>query len=193
MGVIVPEPGADPGRSLMAAHQRVLSALARAVDWVGADRLRRRIALITVELAFPLLSVTGAAAIVYSGNVAAWSPQLFLAAAILILTKLLAGQLTGAFAGRWRFVGIRDAMIIVRSALIAAGAGLIVLHRLQLVDTSLRLVTADTTIYILLACGTRLASRWLHEWGRRLIAGSGAPFRRVVIVGAGESGAAVIK
>ena len=66
-------------------------------------------------------------------------------------------------------------------------------QRLQLVDTSLRLVAADTSIYIVLACGTRLASRWLHEWGRRMIAGQGAPFRRVVIVGAGESGCAVIK
>ena len=28
-----------------AVHQRVLFALARAVDWLGADRLRRRVAL----------------------------------------------------------------------------------------------------------------------------------------------------
>src|SRR5204862_4985820 len=107
--------------------------------------------------------------------------------------KVFAGQVTGAFAGRWRFVGTRDALIIVRSALIAGGAGVIALHQLQLVNTSLRLVTADTSIYIVLACGTRLASRWLHEGGRRLVAGQGAPFRRVVIVGAGESGCAVIK
>jgi len=176
-----------------AVHQRVLFALARAVDWLGADRLRRRVALTVLELGFPLLSFLGATAIVYSGNVRAWSPELFVAAAILILAKVFTGQVTGAFAGRWRFVGTRDALIIVRSALIAGGAGVIALHQLHLVNTSLRLVTADTSIYIVLACGTRLASRWLHEGGRRLVAGSGVAFRRVVVVGAGESGAAVIK
>ena len=181
------------GVTKVTAVQRLLFASARAVDWLGADRLWRRAAVITFELAFPLISVLGATAIVYSGNVRAWSPKLFVAAAILILAKVFAGLVTGAFAGRWRFVGLRDAMIIVRSALIAGGAGVVALHQLQLVNTSLRLVTADTSIYIVLACGTRLASRWLHEWWRRMVAGSGVVFRRVVVVGAGESGAAVIK
>ena len=191
--------GANHGAAAVSAGalhslpHRVLAGLAQGVDWVGAERLRRRCALTVLELVFPLLSVVAAAAIVYSGSVEAWSPQLLVAAGVLTLAKLVVGRVTGAFEGRWRFVGLRDAMIIVRAALIAGAAGLVVLQRLQLVDTSLRLVAADTSIYIVLACGTRLASRWLHEWGRRAVAGQRAPFRRVVIVGAGESGCAVIK
>src|SRR6266550_2013073 len=165
--------GANHGAAAVSAGalpsmpHRVLAGLAQGVDWVGAERLRRRCALTVLELVFPLLSVVAAAAIVYSGSVEAWSPQLLVAAGVLTLAKLVVGRVTGAFEGRWRFVGLRDAMIIVRSALIAGAVGLVVVQRLQLVDTSLRLVAADTSIYIVLACGTRLASRWLHEWGRR--------------------------
>src|SRR5207244_13548354 len=130
------------------------------------------------ELVVPLLAVVAAAARVDSGTTGAWSPQLLVASGVLTLAKLVVGRVTGAFEGRWRFVGLRDAMIIVRSALIAGAAGLVVVQRLQLVDTSLRLVAADTSIYIVLACGTRLASRWLHEWGRRVVAGGSGHSRR---------------
>src|SRR2546421_10059778 len=112
---------------------------------------------------------------------------------ILIALKLAAGLVTGAFAGRWRFAGLHDAMSIVRSALLAGGAGLLVLHWLQLVETSLRLVGADTSTYLVLSCGARLGSRWLHERARRAAAGREAGHRRTVIVGAGEGGAAGIK
>src|SRR6266851_3212063 len=98
-----------------------------------------------------------------------------------------AGVLTGAFAGRWRFVGLRDAVTIMQSALIAGVVGIFVLHWLQLVDTSLRLVSADTSIYIVLSCGARLGSRWLHESARRTAASSGSSSRRAAIIGAGES------
>src|SRR2546428_5332579 len=177
-------------RALPSMPHRVLTGLAHGVDWVGADRLRRRCALTVLELVFPLLSVVAAAAIVHWGSGEAWSPQLVVAAGVLTLAKLVVGRVTGAFEGRWRFVGLRDAMIIVRSALIAGAVGLVVVQRLHLVDTSLRLVAADTSIYIVPAGGTRRASRWLHAWGRRMVPGQRAPFRRVVIVGAGEAGAA---
>jgi len=89
---------------------------------------------------------------------------------------------------------LRDALTITRSSLIAAGAGLILLQWLQLVNTSLRLVAADTSIYVLLSCGLRLCARWLHDWSRREGASSSrGALRRVVVVGAGESGAALIK
>ena len=168
-------------------------AAARVIDRLAANGVRRRLVLTAVEIALPVVSVTATAAIVYSGDYTRWSPRLALAALILIVLQLGAGVLTGAFAGRWRFVGVRDAATITRSALIAGGAALLVLHWLRLVDTSLRLVGADTSIYIMLSCGARLGSRWLHEWGRRTAVSSGASWRRAVIIGAGESGSAVIK
>src|SRR6266853_198368 len=177
--------GATSGHRFVAASWL---AAARVIDRLAANGVRRRVVLTAIEIALPLVSVTAAAAIGYSGDYARWSPRLALAAPILIVLQLGAGVLTGAFAGRWRFVGVRDAASITRSALIAGGAGLLVLHWLQLVDTSLRLVGADTSIYIMLSCGARLGSRWLHEWGRRTAASSGATWRRAGIIGAGESG-----
>jgi FlaA1/EpsC-like NDP-sugar epimerase len=166
---------------------------ARMMAWMAAVSVRRRLALSAIEIVLPLVSVGAAAAIIYSGDYAHWSRDLVLAAIILTLLKLAAGAITGAFAGRWRFVGVRDAATIVRSALIAGGVGLILLHWLQLVDTSLRLVSADTSIYIVLSCGARLGSRWLHESARRTAAISGSSLRRAAIVGAGASGSGVIK
>src|SRR2546426_2895243 len=116
-----------------------------------------------------------------------------IAGLIVVSTKLLAGLITGAQGTRWRYVGIRDAAVIARSALMAGGASLILLHWLQLVDTSVRLIVADTTLYVLLSCGMRLVARRLHEWARRTVEWSGAPERRAVIVGAGEAGAVLIK
>ncbi|MGH7546729.1 MAG: polysaccharide biosynthesis protein [Gemmatimonadales bacterium] len=168
-------------------------ALAHAIDQAASNRMRRRLVLGIVEVVFPLLSVTAAVTIVYGGHAAQRSPRLLFAALILTALKLGAGVLTGAFAGRWRFVGIREAATVGRSALIAGGAGLILLHWLQLADTSIRLVGADTSIYIVLSCGARLGSRWLHELARRAAAGSPASYRRAAIIGAGESGSAVIK
>ncbi|OLD92109.1 MAG: hypothetical protein AUG84_02200 [Chloroflexi bacterium 13_1_20CM_4_66_7] len=178
---------------MAAALQPTWLVVARLIDRLAANGVRRRLVLMTIESALPLVSVIAAAAIVYSGDYTRWSPRLALAAVILTVLQLGAGMLTGAFAGRWRFVGLRDAATIMRSALIAGGAGLLVLRWLQLVDTNLRLVGADTSIYIVLSCGARLGSRWLHEWGRRTAAGSAASWRRAVIIGAGESGSAVIK
>src|SRR6266481_2190629 len=75
--------GVVSARALPSMPHRILAGLAHGVDWVGADRLRRRCALTLLELVFPLLSVVAAAAIVYSGTVEAWSPQLLVAAAVL--------------------------------------------------------------------------------------------------------------
>jgi FlaA1/EpsC-like NDP-sugar epimerase len=189
----MPTPSDNGGHGLEAALQPTWLTVARVIDRLAAKGVGRRLVLTAIEIALPLVSVIAAAAIVYSGEYTRWSPRLALAAVILTLLKLAAGVLTGAFAARWRFVGLRDAATIMRSALIAGGAGLLVLHWLRLTDSSLRLVGADTSIYIMVSCGARLGSRWLHEWARRAAASSGASWRRAVIIGAGESGSAVIK
>ena len=181
------------GSIIVDAVRHATVPLAGAMDRLAAHPARRRTILSALEVTFPVLSVTAAAAIVYSGNYAQWSSRLLGAALILIALKLAAGLVTGAFAGRWRFAGLHDAMSIVRSALLAGGAGLLLLQWLQLVDTSLRLVAADTSTYLVLSCGARLGSRWLHERARRAAAGPEAGHRRTVIVGAGEAGSAVIK
>src|SRR5437773_12191594 len=90
--------GANHGAAAVSAGalpsmpHRVLAGLAPGVDWVGAERLRRRCALTVLELVFPLLSLVAAAALVSSGRVAAWSPHRLVAAGVLALPKLVAGR-----------------------------------------------------------------------------------------------------
>src|SRR5205085_3413502 len=131
------------GGALERALEPVCSGLARAGWRLAANRVRRRLVLVALEVTFPIASVMAAVSIVSSGTDGDWSPRLLVAALILTAAQLLAGVVTGAFAGRWRFVGIRDAAAMVRSALLAGAVGAILLQWLQLVDTGLRLVAAD--------------------------------------------------
>jgi len=171
----------------------LLLGLSRTLDEIASRRQLRAWVLATVEVLLGLTAAIAAIAIVHSGEFWHWPFRLYIAGAILVATQLLAGVVTRALDSRWRYVGLRDAMTITRSALIAAGAGLILLHWLQLVNTSLRVVAAYTSIYVVLSCGLRLCTRWLHDWSRRSGATSRGALRRVVVVGAGESGAALIK
>ena len=82
--------------------------------WMAAGTVRRRVILTVVEFTLLLVSVGAAVAIIYSGDVARWSARVALAGIILMLLKLAAGALTGAFSGRWRFVGLRDAVTITQ-------------------------------------------------------------------------------
>jgi FlaA1/EpsC-like NDP-sugar epimerase len=171
----------------------VCLGVSRTLDRLAAHRVWRGLTLAGAELALALASALAAIAIIYSGEYWRWRPELLGAALVLIGSKLTVGVATGAFAGRWRYVGVRDAAIIARSALLAGALGFAILSWLDVVAANLRLVGADTTIYLLLSCGTRLAVRSLHEWERRVTVGNGTARRRAVIVGAGESGAALIK
>ncbi len=181
----------DNGPALPHALDPLLLGLSRTLDEIGSRRQLRDWVKATTEVLLALAASIAAAAIVYSGEFWHWPLRVYTAAAILVLTQLFAGFVTGALHSRWRYVGLRDAVTITRSALIAAGAGLILLHWFQLVNTSLRVVAAYTSIYVVLSCGLRLCTRWLHDWSRR--ANSRGALRRVVVVGAGESGAALIK
>ena len=168
-------------------------SFARSLDRLAAHRISRTLTLAGAELALALAAATAAIAIIYSGEYWRWGPELFFAGLILVGTKLAVGLAMGAFAGRWRYVGVRDASLITRSALLAGGLAYALLASTALVGARLRLVGADAVIYLLLSCGSRLAIRSLHEWERRVRIGNGTARRRALIIGAGESGSALIK
>jgi FlaA1/EpsC-like NDP-sugar epimerase len=167
--------------------------VARTLDKLAAQRAWRGLTLASAELALAFVSALAAIAIIYSGEYWRWRPELFVAALILIGSKLTVGVATRAFAGRWRYVGVRDAAIIARSALLAGGLAFALLSLLDVVAANMRLVGADTMIYVLVSEGARLVVRALHEWERRVTVGNGSARRRAVVIGAGESGAALIK
>jgi FlaA1/EpsC-like NDP-sugar epimerase len=167
--------------------------LSRSLDRLAAHRTSRALTLAGAELALAFASATAAIAIIYSGEYWRWTLHLLFAGLILVGSKLAVGLATGAFAGRWRYVGVRDAATIARAGLFAGVLAFALLVSLNLVGANLRLVGADAVIYVLLSCGSRLAIRSLHEWERRVRIGNGTARRRALIVGAGESGSALIK
>ena len=167
--------------------------LARSFDRLAGQRAYRAVALVGAELAIAFVAAVSAIAIIQSGEFWRWRPEFLIAGLILLGSKLVVGLATRAFSGRWRYVGVRDAMIVTRAGVLAAVLAFALFAFLDLPGVRLRLVGADAVIYLVLACGMRLAVRSLHEWERRVRIGNGTARRRAVIVGAGESGAALIK
>src|SRR5437879_9488680 len=150
-------------------------------------------ALAAVELAIAFAAAVSAIAIIQSGEFWRWQSALLVAGLVLVGSKVVVGLATQSFSGRWRYVGVRDAVIVTRAAVLAAVLAFAVLEFLNLAGVRLRVVGAGAVIYIVLACGRRLTIRSLHEWERRVRIGNGTARRRAVVVGAGESGAALIK
>ncbi len=175
------------------AHKSLLLALSRFFDRLAGYRVYRAIALAGVELVIALIAAVSAIAIIQSGEFWKWHAPLLFAGLVLVSSKILVGIATQSFSGRWRYVGVRDAGIVTRAAVIAAVLAFAALEFLNLAGVRLRLVGADVVIYLVLACGMRLMVRSLHEWERRVRIGNGTARRRAVIVGAGESGSALIK
>ena len=168
-------------------------AVARTIDSLAGHRASRRVILGALEFGIALLAVNGAVLVVYGGRYRQWLSGLLAAVALFVGTKVVCGFVTGAFASRWRYVSTHDALVIVRSTLIAGIAGLAGVEGLGLASDGVRLVVADTTLYLLLSCGIRLSARSLHEWERRARTVIGNHLRRAVIVGAGEAGAVFVK
>ena len=167
--------------------------LARSFDRLAGQRAYRAVALVSAELAIAFTAAVSAIAIIQSGEFWRWRPEFLIAGLILLGSKLVVGLATRAFSGRWRYVGVRDAMIVTRAGVLAAVLAFGLFAFLDLPAVRLRLVGADAVIYLVLACGMRLAVRSLHEWERRVRIGNGTARRRALVVGAGESGAALIK
>ena len=170
-----------------------LLGLARSFDRLAGQREYRAVALAGAEFAIAFTAAVSAIAIIQSGEFWHWRPAFLIAGLILLGSKLVVGIATNAFSGRWRYVGVRDAMIVTRAGVLAAVLAFALFAFLDLPAVRLRLAGADAVIYIVLACGMRLAVRSLHEWERRVRIGNGTARRRAVVVGAGESGAALIK
>ena len=168
-------------------------AVARTIDSLAGHRTSRRVTLGALEFGIALLAATGAVLVVYGAGYRLWLSGLLAAVALLVGAKVVCGFVIGAFASRWRYVSTRDALVVVRSTLLAGIAGLAGVEGLGLASDAVRLVVADTTLYLLLSCGIRLSARSLHEWERRARAVTGNHLRRAVIVGAGEAGAVFVK
>ena len=167
--------------------------LSRAVDRIASHPRWRVPFLVLAEVGFAGLAVASAAAFVHSGEFWRWSSLTWREVLLLAAIQLAVAALSGGFAVRWRFVGLRDALVIARSGTVSAIIGFGVVRLFGEGETALRFVGAAGAVYVLSSSGVRLLIRWLHEWARRTVAGTSLEFRRAVVVGAGEAGSALIK
>src|SRR3990172_5723011 len=187
----LPPPGGH--RTMDPPPEPLFLTLARGLDRLAGHRAWRRATLGALELGIALLAALAALLIVNGAQRGPWWGEAAWPAAFLVLAKVVAGVFTGALGCRWRFVGLRDALLVLRSTVVAAAAGLAGIAWLDPAGDGLRLVVADAALYLLLSGGLRLSARWLHQRERRVRAVTGNQLRRTVIVGAGEAGALLLE
>ena len=111
---VSPTPVASRAPHRPAGLKSFLLGLARAFDRLAAQREYRAVALAGAEFAIAFTAAVSAIAIIQSGEFWRWRPAFLIAGLILLGTKLVVGIATNAFSGRWRYVGVRDAMIVTR-------------------------------------------------------------------------------
>src|SRR6059036_2266443 len=134
-----PSVGRRPGPSRRPSESKsvrprgaLLLALVRGVDRLAGHPTSRRVTLGTLELGIALLAASGAALVVYGGGLHPSVGSLLGAVVFLVGAKVASGLGTDLFRSRWRYVGIPDALMVVRSTLLAGIAGLAGLQSLAL-------------------------------------------------------------
>ena len=184
--------------SAMAAELRGASrhsaiAVWHAVNGIVNRRAPRFVLLGTLGFLVLVAAVTSAMAIVYTGEFWLWRSNQLQAGAITFGCIEGVAVLTGSFRARWRYVGVRDAFVIARTAVLGGALALALVLGMGLSRAGFRLVMTASGLYLLFGVGARMLARAFHEWVRRQMMIAAASFRRVVIVGAGDAGAALVK
>ncbi|OGU00825.1 MAG: hypothetical protein A2085_02045 [Gemmatimonadetes bacterium GWC2_71_10] len=172
---------------------RIGLAFARLLDRFAERRRTRLYLLVIAEVLIAAASTVGAVAIVFSGEFWRWPRAALFGIVLVALGHLLVGWLSGAVRTRWRFVGIHDALVILRACVISGVLAAIVLAAIGMHLTAARLVAAYLLLYLSLAGGLRLLARSFHEWGRRAQKCASSERRRAVVIGGGLAGATLIK
>ena len=110
---------------------------------------------------------------------------------LVLLIKLSIFFLCGLYRGVWRYAGLDDLVTIVKAVTLGAAASALALLLLWRFEGYSRAVfVIDWALLVLGIGAARMAERVLNEWFNRV--GQSAP-RRVLVFGAGDGGALVLR
>jgi UDP-GlcNAc:undecaprenyl-phosphate GlcNAc-1-phosphate transferase len=110
---------------------------------------------------------------------------------IVVAAQLAVFLALGLYRGLWRYTGMDDLFVIVRSVLGALAASIVSLHLLaESKQLSFRLMTIDGLLLLVAVGGTRISFRLFHRWFEHRRAPQGL---RVLIYGAGDGGELLLR
>jgi FlaA1/EpsC-like NDP-sugar epimerase len=182
-----PTSGSDPGR----ACRR------RGGDWIGRRiALRSRVALVLLVNALGFLLIYLSAFVIrFDGSVPARFWGMAIASLPLVLSmKLLAVVATGSHRGWWRYATFADLVKIAEAATLGSVTlALIALSLGAVFSIPLSILVMDWAGVLLVFCANRAATRLFLEYGRTWIPDWIRPRQRVLVVGAGEAGEALVR
>ncbi|ORJ55885.1 polysaccharide biosynthesis protein [Geothermobacter hydrogeniphilus] len=112
----------------------------------------------------------------------------------LLLIKLLVFRQMGLSTGWWRYVSLADALSIFKANLVASVLFIVyvsLVHRLDNVPRSV--LVLDGVLCFLFACGIRLLTRAYREDYLPFFSRSGGSRTRILVIGAGNAGQAIVR
>ena len=150
---------------------------------------RQRDALVAGLITFAVIvSYVGAFALKLGLPSSEWAPWFGRGLAITLAVKAVVFVVFRVHQGLWRYAGLGDLLTTVHGSVVAG----VVLAALVLVLPSppwmAAVVAIDLVLTVLVLSGVRVAPRVIAEFVR-----SDGPARRVVVIGAGDAGEAVVR
>jgi UDP-GlcNAc:undecaprenyl-phosphate GlcNAc-1-phosphate transferase len=144
------------------------------------------------DLALIILCYYGAFILRFDGDVA-FLPQFVRSVPVIIVAQLGAFLAMGLYRGVWRYTGVDDVILIVKTTVVAVVAStLVVLFLFRFEGFSRAVVVIDGMLLLLGVAGSRISFRIFRSWIARNRPAAAAT-RRVMIYGAGDGGELLLR
>jgi len=151
---------------------------------------KRQIATVVVDLGLIILAYYSAYLLRFEQSVAAEEAKFVTSLPIVIVCQLLAFALWRTYQGIWRYTSLRDLIAIVQaSAVGTVGAVLALLFLWRFEGYSRAVFVLDWLLLVAFVGASRLSFRTLAV----LLERKGVDFERVLVYGAGDGGALVLR
>lgn len=123
-----------------------------------------------------------------------YTRQIFYALPLVLVVRVVFFIFTGLYRGMWRFVGVRDFIVIIKAVTLSSvlSVGLLfIVFRLENFPRSVFII--DWLILLMLIGGSRFAYRlyregWFRQGGATSVGG-----KNIIIVGAGRAGEMILR
>lgn len=155
---------------------------------VGLSSVRRDVTVGSLLLVSFLISYVGSFALKLGMPAPHWSPWFGVGLAVALVVKGLVFALIGVHRGLWRYAGVGDLLTTIQAALVASVALFVVAVIAPAPPWLVSVVAIDFVLSVAVLSAVRVAPRLMVEYAARA-----RDDRRVVVIGAGDAGEAVVR
>lgn len=127
-------------------------------------------------------------------NLAEYERQILFSLPAIVATRITVFAVLGLYKGMWRFVGMRDLLVLIQAVTLSSALSVVLLFLLFRLEGYPRSVfIIDWFVVLVLVGGSRFGYRLYREGVFRLRGSPGQSGKQVLIVGAGKAGEMILR